>query len=1274
MVFESLPGRPPGGGANRRQSRRFTVSEWDGAPVEELTGDDHRVDGEAPRRASTDTDSTSGTPPGGDDASPAPPQMDLGSIYDAVRQRKDARHAAADRPDVGRGDENDSWAPSSSDGAHAEVSAPAAQRPHQRSHRHHHAARRPSTARMLSFARSGSHAEARKDDLTVAPSSSASRTSFASSSGSNIWTRLLGGGDAEGLWDGLNSKGASPFADREPDEEDEEEYEGCGDALKRCGTAWWYEVRHFCEVFVGNPRIWIASLAAFGVLCGVGMAAVNGERDAYVQKQKMTAEFVARETAQWFADEFRRAMIPLYAVQQGVVHSGYFDDLARQIGDYPNLLIPPEDPATAKMLMRNVTGICDNPDLQNKWRDIVRPVNEENDLDGAVFAYRLAPKNVFCLWEHDGPADAPDKNYGFDAGMSSNNFFWKSTTEAMFLKRGYRIFGPFGLPDKEWFCGHIPIWKNEESLNLHGAEVKGAWGFVMNFVDWRLLKDRSDIYERFAGCNLEFKLVRKDGAWIEGKDSAVLAESPNADELDEGNSVLVETESLHGVWQNRVGSLSGWGPPWYSTAVAFVVLGSLLLAFLVASALVERALHRDLVRRMLPKKAIAKIQRGQTVVERYNLVTIFFSDIVGFTSMAGAMRPIQVMKMLNELYTELDIICARHKVYKVETIGDAYMVVGGAPDRVPAPLAAERVARFAVDALDFVRDFRTKDGDRVFIRAGLASGPAVAGVVGTAMPRYCFFGDTVNFASRMESTSKKMKVQCAEITYRLLMDAPGADFVTTKRMEGDVAGVQIKGKGHHITYWIEKYTQRRAGKVAKAIDSGSSVERLPKVSEAEEVLEVVAEEGNVPPPSKASDAGSEGYEEFLRFMNSGDDQDRKPDLNMYTADEIHAAMAAQDWGALGHAESALVAASDDRNAAVARASALLEHHLLRVLRERAGDSEVALPLPVQDQCRDFVEAVAATYNGAKFHSLSHAMHVTTSMNRLLEDVKTEEPLNSFSLVFAALLHDAGHTGMSNKILKDTHHPLAEKYEDEVPIAEKHSIDIALELLFRPQYEAFRLAILPNETSKIEFAKTLFQGILVTDIATPERNKLCKRRYEDSQDEKDEYDGNLCPLVRHIGDVFDGVGLEESVKEEYPEEFVITHRGLQKCVRNEHLMLLSDVSHLVQGWENFVKWNFRLYKELNECSRKGLCDDPREGWFQGQIGFLEHYILPLATRSQVYFNEGFANALVANGRSNLDLWKKHGAEATVIMVNAAEDGEDECSVLMRLYELPCIDDV
>lgn len=413
------------------------------------------------------------------------------------------------------------------------------------------------------------------------------------------------------------------------------------------------------------------------------------------------------------------------------------------------------------------------------------------------------------------------------------------------------MFGPFAkAPMTELICGHLAVWRNKpdvqgvseqqeerslqeltgsrpteqivytlsidealeaaatsydrtcpstDSLNIHGTCVEGAWGFVGNFLDWTRLKDKSDIYQRFADAKLDFQLSRVSGPTMPGRDLAILAESPNASLLDDTNSIVVFTDSLHGTWQNRVGDTIGWEPSWYIPALFCTILGSLLLGLLTASMLVERQHHRNLLYKVMPKKAIAKLSRGQTVVDKFNIVTIFFCDIVGYTSMAGGMSPIQVMKTLNELYIEFDKIVAKHQVYKVETIGDAYMVVGGAPDRVPAPLAAQRVALFALDIVEFVKTFRTRNGDQLYIRAGMASGPAVAGVVGDAMPRYCFFGDTVNFASRMESTSKKMRIQCADITCRLLQDAPSMSFNLKKRTEGDIVGVDVKGKGHLIT-------------------------------------------------------------------------------------------------------------------------------------------------------------------------------------------------------------------------------------------------------------------------------------------------------------------------------------------------------------------------------------------------------------------------------------------------------------------------------------------
>ena len=259
--------------------------------------------------------------------------------------------------------------------------------------------------------------------------------------------------------------------------------------------------------------------------------------------------------------------------------------------------------------------------------------------------------------------------------------------------------------------------------------------------------------------------------------------------------------------------------------------------------------------------------------------------------------------------------------------------------------------------------------------------------------------------------------------------------------------------------------------------------------------------------------------------------------------------------------------------------------------------------------------------------------------------------------------------MSNKILSDTHHPLSVNFAKDVPIAEKNSIDIGLEILFRDDFEELRDTILPDVLDKIHFTKAMFQGILCTDIASPARVKLGLERYEVAQDEQGEYDVRLCPLAPYLEDMFDRTGLDEEAKEEFPDEFVITHCGLQKCVRNEHLMLISDISHLLQDWETFVKWNFRLFKELKTSSRKGYCDEPVEGWAQGQIGFLNHYILPLAKRSQTFFYKEFGDALVANGETNLKLWTQHGVEATSIMAAAVDNDEVENDVLLQLYELP-----
>ena len=152
----------------------------------------------------------------------------------------------------------------------------------------------------------------------------------------------------------------------------------------------------------------------------------------------------------------------------------------------------------------------------------------------------------------------------------------------------------------------------------------------------------------------------------------VIAQSPGggASVLVDESTELVPVATSNGEWIMHVGyPPASLRPAWYAGLMAAVVIMSFLLSAAVALVLVEKSRNRDLLYKMMPPGAVRKLHRGQTVVERFHNVTIFFSDIVGFTTLAGEMTPLEVMRMLNELYVGFDKLVEKHGVYKVETIG-----------------------------------------------------------------------------------------------------------------------------------------------------------------------------------------------------------------------------------------------------------------------------------------------------------------------------------------------------------------------------------------------------------------------------------------------------------------------------------------------------------------------------------------------------------------------------------------------------------------------------
>ncbi|KAM4846356.1 guanylate cyclase D-like [Thomomys bottae] len=212
----------------------------------------------------------------------------------------------------------------------------------------------------------------------------------------------------------------------------------------------------------------------------------------------------------------------------------------------------------------------------------------------------------------------------------------------------------------------------------------------------------------------------------------------------------------------------------------------------------ERRKTDRLLTQMLPPSVAEALKMGATVEPEYfDQVTIYFSDIVGFTTISALSEPIEVVGLLNDLYTLFDAILGSHDVYKVETIGDAYMVVSGLPRRNGSRHAGE-VANLALDILSSAGDFRMRHAPDVpvLIRAGLHSGPCMAGVVGLTMPRYCLFGDTVNTASRMESTGLPYRIHVSRSTVQALLSL-------NEGYKIDVRGqTELKGKGMEETYWL----------------------------------------------------------------------------------------------------------------------------------------------------------------------------------------------------------------------------------------------------------------------------------------------------------------------------------------------------------------------------------------------------------------------------------------------------------------------------------------
>jgi class 3 adenylate cyclase len=216
-------------------------------------------------------------------------------------------------------------------------------------------------------------------------------------------------------------------------------------------------------------------------------------------------------------------------------------------------------------------------------------------------------------------------------------------------------------------------------------------------------------------------------------------------------------------------------------------------AFLQDAAL--DAAHRrteELLLNTLPAPIAERLRAGeQPIVDDLEEVSVVFADIVDFTQMAASLDAGDVLALLNDVFTRFDRLAADHGLEKIKTIGDAYMAVAGAPH--PVADHATAAVEMALDMVRTVASVRRPDGAPVVARVGVASGPAVAGVIGAHKFSYDLWGDTVNTASRMESHGTAGRVHVADSTRQLLGD---------RYLFEDRGIVEVKGKGPMHTWLL----------------------------------------------------------------------------------------------------------------------------------------------------------------------------------------------------------------------------------------------------------------------------------------------------------------------------------------------------------------------------------------------------------------------------------------------------------------------------------------
>jgi class 3 adenylate cyclase len=630
---------------------------------------------------------------------------------------------------------------------------------------------------------------------------------------------------------------------------------------------------------------------------------------------------------------------------------------------------------------------------------------------------------------------------------------------------------------------------------------------------------------------------------------------------------------------------------------------------------------------------------SRPIADLFPETTVMFADISGFTAWSSVREPAQVFTLLETLYGAFDAIAVRRGVFKVETIGDSYVAVAGLPE--PRDDHAIVMVKFARDCRSQMAQLTRQleknlgpDTGDLQLRFGLNSGPVTAGVLRGQKSRFQLFGDTVNTAARMESTGTRSRIQVSETTAALIKAAGKAHWVKPRNEL-----VMAKGKGKMQTYWIEpKAGGGHADRSHHSSDNGS-------FSEEASVTSLFSNSINDDKIERLIEWNTDILARLVKHITARHKimKSVKPNKNK--------ANKAESISGSSHGGGEMMVLDE-----VKEIIEMPDFDARNYKKQENNPDLIELDPEVVSQLRDYVVTIALQYHNNPFHNFDHASHVGMSVAKLMSRIIgpdgfldrrrrsntsdgalasslhdhtygiTSDPLTQFACVYAALIHDVDHQGVPNIQLVKENAPVSVHYKGK-SVAEQNSVDIAWNLLMEPGYDALRNAICPTEQELLRFRKLVVNSVMATDIMDKDLKNLRNARWEKA---------------------FDETNLKEGARDNVNRKATIVI---------EHLIQASDVAHTMQHWHVYRKWNERLFEEMYAAYKAGRADkDPSEFWYQGELGFFDFYIIPLAKKLSDCGVFGVASDEYLNyAQKNREEWEERGKEVVASMVAKLRQG-------------------